>query len=272
MGGGNPTGGNQTTTWTRTSSPAAVPVTADITVIAWVDASKITLPKPQTDALRNNLNRPGVCSILLSTWVLNQQTNLNGQADRDYANAWLLIHSANSSPPRSIDPNLEKDIGDFRLFNRFQIKSRGDISQPTAFPNEPPTVGSTADPCGTPVKQPGQDHPNNGFRGIDSAGQGVAQLVEGRLGTIGQTINTTINGGTTPWIWNVIEFDSTGSIVLPVDHAMFPTYSIYLNGSLVSTCSQSDPGSFIAQNSTYRRLPSDIPVKNGLTACHIETN
>ena len=107
--------------------------------------------------------------------------------------------------------------------------SKGDISQLTALPNQPPVVGSTADPCGSPLKRPGQVHPNNGYRGVDSAGQGVAQLVEGRLGPTGQTINKTINGGTTPWIWNVIEFDSTGSIILPVDHAMFPTYSIYLN-------------------------------------------
>lgn len=110
--------------------------------------------------------------------------------------------------------------------------------------------------------------PNNGNIGIDSQGKGVAQLAEGRLGKTGQSINATINGTTTPWIWSVVEFDSAGNVVVPVDHAMFPTYSVYVNGNLAQTCPQSAPSSFIAQNQTYQRLPSQIPVSTGLTACH----
>jgi hypothetical protein len=66
------------------------------------------------------------------------------------------------------------------------------------------------------------------------------RTTEGRIGPTGQAINRTINGGTTPWIWSVIEFDSSGNLIVPIDHAMFPTYSIYWNGNLVQTCPQFD--------------------------------
>jgi hypothetical protein len=204
----------------------------------------------------------------IGTLVPRSEAGLNGQADNDYANAWLLIHSANSQPLPNINPASELASGDFRLFNRYQIISNGNIARSTVIPHGPPVVGSTPDPCGTIFKAPGQAHPNNGFIGIDSAGTGVAQLNEGRLGTAGQAINSTINGRTTPWAWSVIEFNSAGNVVLPFDHAMFSTHSVYLNGSLVLTCPQSAPAAFIAQSDAYQRTPSQIPVSSGLTSCH----
>jgi hypothetical protein len=266
LGGGNPSTVNQSTTWSRSSPPTTQPTTADVTVVAWVDASQITLPTPQTPALAGKLNTPGACTLELKDWAQNQRTDLNGQADTDYANAWLLIHSANGQPYNN--PASELASGDFRLFNRFQIVSNGNIARPTVIPHGPPVVGWTPDPCGSGIKLPAQAHPNNGYVGIDSSSTGVAQLNEGRLGTTGRAINHTINGGTTPWIWSVIEFNSAGNIVIPIDHAMFPTYSIYLNGNLVLTCPQSSPSAFITQSESYQRLPSQIPVSSGLTSCH----
>jgi len=237
-------------------------------VIAWVDKSKITLPTPQTSFLGFSLNTIGLCSLQLLDWIRGIPSNLKGQADADYANAWLLIHSANNPPLESINPTSEKVAGDFRLFKHFQIVSNGDISNPTALPNAPPVVGSTPDPCGTPLKLAGETNRNSGYWGPDSSGRGVAQLVEGRVGSIGQQVNRAINGTSTPWIWNVIEFDSTGSILVPMDHAMFPTYSIYVNGRIALTCPQSAPAPFVAKDDKYQRLPSDIPVTSGLTSCH----
>ncbi len=269
LGSGNASTVNQTTTWSRTSTPTAAPKTADVTVIAWVDASKITLPTPQTPDLAVALNSPLRCSTLLTQWSFGKPAGeLNGQADVNYANAWLLVHSSNAQPPSFINPASELTGGDFRLFNRFQIVSNGNLAHPTVIPNGPPTVGATSDPCGSGIKLAGQAHPNNGNIGIDSADTGVAQLAEGRVGLTGQDINATINGTTTPWIWSVIEFDSAGNVVVPVDHAMFPTYSIYVNGNLAQTCPQSDPASFITQNQSYERIPSQIPVSTGLTSCH----
>ena len=39
------------------------------------------------------------------------------QADREYANAFLVKYSANNTPPYSIDPNQTFLAGDYRLFN-----------------------------------------------------------------------------------------------------------------------------------------------------------
>ncbi len=91
-------------------------------------------------------------------------------------------------------------------------------------------------------------------------------------GTVCFVANATVNGGgnaawTTPWIWSVIEFNSSGNFVFPFDHGMFPTYSIYWDGALLKTCTQSSPSAFVSKNGASQRLPSDIPVGSGLTSC-----
>lgn len=269
LGGGSSQQTNQTTTWSRQSPPSAASSTADITVVAWVDKSKITLPTPQAPDLAVKLNLPGTCHLTLLDWSKGSHEYLKGPADVDYANDWLLIHSANNQPPSRIDPNQELLKGDFRLFNRFQIVSNGNIVKPTTIVHAA-IPGSTPDPCGVVPNAPAETNQNNGYIGIDSASKGVAQLAEARLGKLGQKINRTINGvfQTTPWIWSVVEFDASGYPIIPFDHAMFPTYSIYWGSDLILTCPQSDPQSFIAKNESYQRLPSPIPVTSGLTSCH----
>lgn len=76
-------------------------------------------------------------------------------------------------------------------------------------------------------------------------------------GGLGQLVSKTLNNRTVPWIWSVIEFDSSGNPTYS-DVAMFPTYSVYVNGSLAWTHAQSPVASFIANDQTYQRIPSDI--------------
>ncbi len=40
---------------------------------------------------------------------------------------------------------------------------------------------------------------------------------------------------------------------------MFPTYSVYVNGSLVITYAQSKVADFVAKDQTYQLTPSQIP-------------
>jgi hypothetical protein len=102
----------------------------------------------------------------------------------------------------------------------------------------------------------GQQYPFAG-PGTSASGQSF-QLSEGRIGSTGQAVNQTINGASTPWIWTVIEFNSSGTPTYS-QIAMFPTYSVYVNGALKATDPQSALSAFIAQNSSYQLSPSQIP-------------
>ncbi len=173
----------------------------------------------------------------------------------------LNIHSGNSRPLQTIDPAAAVAGGDFRLFNRLKTtysQSGGVISTP-AFAQAAAIVGTTPDPCGIFPNASGEENLFNGSEGRTYSGTGVYQLAEGRLGSIGQQVNFTINGMTTPWIWSVIRFDSSGNLS-PLDHAIFPTYYVYVNGVLtLPVFPQSPPASFIQFNDSYQRLPVQIP-------------
>jgi hypothetical protein len=80
--------------------------------------------------------------------------------------------------------------------------------------------------------------PSNGTRGTSATGKQY-QIAEGRVGPLGQIAYKTVNSGrTVPWIYSVIEFDSSGNPTYS-DVASFPTYSVYQNGTLVQTHPQS---------------------------------
>jgi hypothetical protein len=83
-------------------------------------------------------------------------------------------------------------------------------------------------------------------------------LVEGRIGTIGQAVNQTLNDTTTPWIRTLIEFNASG-VATYADHAVFPRYSVYVNSTLVTTYNQVSPMTFATYNNTYQLTPSQIP-------------
>ena len=118
-------------------------------------------------------------------------------------------------------------------------------------------VGTTPDPCGTGAHPAGENHASNGASGPTPSATSMYQLVEGRIGTLGQAVNLTINGRTVPWVWGVIQFDISGNPIT-TDHAMFPTYYVYKNGTRIATYSQSALSPFIALDSSYQRLPSQI--------------
>lgn len=234
--------------------------TPDVVVVSWVDSSAITLPSGASFLLKIDLNTPLVCSALLLDWVVGLPTDLFGSAEVDYANAFLLIHSGNNRPPDTIDPDSTLSAGDFRLFNRFQAsfsQQGGSISNLRVLKSSA-VVGTTPDPCGLVPNSSGEAHPSNGANGVTSSGTGVFQLAEGRLGSIGQRVNQTINGRTTPWIWSVIRFDGFGALS-PVDHSIFPTHFVYKDGNLTATFPQSVPSAFILKDATYQRLPSEVP-------------
>ena len=96
--------------------------------------------------------------------------------------------------------------------------------------------------------------------GVQTCALPIYQLAEGRLGSLGQKVNKTLNGGTTPWIWSVIRFNLQAELdPSSIDHAIFPTYYVYQDGQLISVFPQANHEAFIALDATYQRLPGQIP-------------
>ena len=254
-------GGGSSNPWTFVVNPVQVN-TAEITVIGWINGSAITLPSGENTALAAALNNipPGACPSLLAAWALDEATLINSQADINYANAFLLQHSANPAPPSTISPSSQLAAGNFRVFNDFQVspmfESNGIISSATST-KATAQVGATPDPCGLVAAVAGQDSTYNGSQNLTPSDTGIYLLVEGRVGTIGQAISFTLNQRTVPWIWNVIEFNASGT-PNAANNSIFPTFSVYQNGSLIATYPQSSITAFIALDSTYQLLPSQI--------------
>jgi hypothetical protein len=225
----------------------------EVTVIAWVNANAPdlqTLPSGANSTLVNNLNASSSsCGVQVAAWTLGFKTNLITSTDVLYANDWLVKNSANTAPPSTITPTAQYAGGNYRLFNDFG-NGKGGYN-----------VGITPDPCNVGLipgwLQSGQPSPYMGASGTSPSGK-TYQLAEGRIGAVGQAGSQTINGRTVPWIWSVIEFDSSGNPTYS-DTGMFPTYSVYVNGSLVATYPQSSVASFVANDQTYQRTPSQIP-------------
>jgi len=234
--------------------------TAELTVIGWINAGAIGLPSGENAKLQAALNTSvATCDPLLAAWAANKPTLIGSQADVNYANAWLLQHSGNAAPPATITPTTQLNGGDFRVFNDYQVSlfEFGGVISSASSTKATVEVGATPDPCGSGVRTAGQEHPNNGAQGLTPSATGIYELVEGRIGSIGQAISFTLNGRTVPWIWNVIEFNALGSPTTTND-SIFPTFSVYQNGSLVATYPQSSITSFIALDGTYQLLPSQI--------------
>lgn len=160
-----------------------------------------------------------------------------------------MQNDGNDPPPATIVPGTQLAAGDFRLFNDFG-NSKG-IYQ----------VGITPDPCKTGVipnwLEAGQSSQYNGASGTSPSNE-IYQIAEGRVGLVGQSVNLFLTNHSTPWIWTAIEFDSSGKPTYS-NYAMFPTYSVYTNGSLTATYPQSAVSTFSNQDSSYELTPSEIP-------------
>ena len=128
--------------------------------------------------------------------------------------------------PNNISSASQFLQGDFRLFNAYGGTSGNGTG-----------VGSTPDPCHTVLTGMlgiifggGESSRNMGTTDISGSGQAY-QVAEGRLGAKGQAGSQTINNRTVPWIYSVIEFDSSGHPTVS-DHSTFPTFFVYINGAL----------------------------------------
>jgi hypothetical protein len=239
----------------------------DVTVVAWVDkrgpeAARQALEGQAGFLLKLDLQGPlafATCGATLLTWSLGIPIDLLSDTDRRYANAFLLAHSGNDEPAAQIDPASVQGGGDYRLFNRLQAVIDPDEAQ-FEYLQQAAVVGSTPNPCPLGPSADGEAHPNNGANGFTTSGAGLYQLAEGRLGSLGQKVNKTLNGGTTPWIWSVIRFNMQAELdPSAIDHAIFPTYYLYEDGKLIATFPQANHELFIALTDTYQRLPSEIP-------------
>jgi hypothetical protein len=241
--------------------------TKDVTVIAWVDggppaAAQAALESEANFLLKFRLSNRITCSTTSLDWLVGIRFPVISDADRRYANAFLLANSPNNSPGGTIDPAAAAAAGDYRLFQRYQvlIDDSSGTPQVTTFQSVA-RVGDTPNPCRTiPSASSPEAHASNGSGGLTSSLSGAYQLNQGRLGSLGQRINDTLNGHSTPWIWSVIRFDLQGTLSPnPVDHSIFPTFYVYEDGQLVGPFPQSDAETFIALDDTYQRLPSQIP-------------
>ena len=245
-----------------TSSPVYATVhspmnTPEITVVAWVNGNApdlLTLPSGANSTLMSDLADPTECAGVISAWgVLHEREDLVTANDAAYANIWLVKNSANPVPPITpTPPSVLQSTGNFRLFNDYG--NGGGFYQ----------VGSTPNPCGATAPGfilnwvgTGQSSPYMGRSGTSPSGE-VYQLAEGRLGVLGQSVNQTINGMTTPWIWSVIEFDSSGNPMF-TNHSIFPTFTVYKNGYFVANYPQSSVTTFNQNTDAYQLTPSQIP-------------
>ncbi len=225
---------------------------SEVTVIAWVDGNApdlVTLPSGANPSLIFDLNHPSLCAADVAAWALNKKPDLQSSADYAYANAFLLKNSANPQPPLTITPSAFLQTGSFRLFN--------DYGAPKSSTSQ---VGPTPNPCGFYIPdwlRASQPSPYNGATACGTPSNQCYQLAEGRLGTKGQKVNQNLNGRSTPWIWSVIEFNSAGTPTY-TDHAIFPTYWVYVNGILTATYPQSSAATFMANDDSYQRTPSQV--------------
>lgn len=78
------------------------------------------------------------------------------------------------------------------------------------------------------------------------------------MSAIGLLVNQTLNGTTTPFIWSVIEFNSSGAPTYS-QVSMFPTFYVYINGTLTAQYPQGSWATFVQKNASYQLLPSQIP-------------
>jgi len=208
---------------------------------------------------------------------------------RRYLNRFVLQETANVDPPSHFQRQLsngvfvydEAEINDFfsedtnyRAINRLQaeylLDESGDIVQGPEIitksiyrtnigdtPHLAWSMPAALDPTGAPEVHPGSGVINTDGSTYDfhhvthSIGvpQGFAQYASGRVGSEGQYMNGLINGGGTPWIYGLIEFegDAYGPEHSDIVRQIFPTYWVYINGALDESNKfpQSDPELFI---------------------------
>jgi len=144
------------------------------------------------------------------------------------------------------------------MYNPFQATYRksgtaiSDVRRMTLAP----VVGPTPDPCGYVPAQSAQAHVDSGSV-ISNASTGtISQLGEGRVGLQGQSMSYTINQRTVPWIHTAIRFD--GKVGDMSTSSIFPSHSVYINGSRVYSTTQ-DLFTFVTFDNTYEKRWWQLP-------------
>lgn len=244
--------------------------TDDVVVIGWIDGSRVAYPSGANLVLQADLFSVVDCLALEGIWLgTGSPAGIVTEADREFANAFLIKNSANQAPPLEIDPDAELAAGDFRAFSRFQAAYSVNDNQILSDPKIVKSVsilGKTPEPCTHELfpSVAAEENAENGITGITADGTRIFQITEGRLGSKGQKVNQTINGRSTPWIWSVTEFDLTGVLVYPTtlgsgkpNHQMFPTYYVYRNGAIYRIFGQSDLQPFINLDDSSQISRSD---------------
>jgi hypothetical protein len=250
--------------------------TKEITVVGWIDKNAISIPDVAAvnPDLVNSLQDQ--CALTVISYREGNRVFIQNDTDRQYANAFLIGNSNNTSPPQQLDTSF-LNKGDFRAFNRIQsafLSLNGQILGPQYF-DLGEVLGNTVDSCHSALTPAfalkSEPHPDNGKKGLTAAKLTVFHLNEGRVGSDGQKINMTINyctqlnafdlcvgdtSATVPYIYSVIQFDSTGNYT--IDHQIFPMYSIYENGKLVNVDHQHPLEEFIKLNSNSQIKASEI--------------
>jgi len=234
---------------------------AEITIVAWINGNAITLPSGASLALQAvfpppslggpwSLATPGYAACVAELAALTSNSLgvvSNTASDKAYANAWLLKYSGNQDPGKTIIPST------FTSFS-FQYRLFADYSPGRGI--QTASIGYTPDPCGTPLAYvQGDAYPQNGQTGTSLFGDQFL-LAETRVGSEGQKGWKTLNNGEEiPWVWSVIEFAPNGNpdygriqnaspITPTTNYQIFPTYSVYVNGTLTYKTTQGTLGAF----------------------------
>jgi hypothetical protein len=237
-------------------------ITKDVIVVAWVDAATQTLSTVGVSpGLINALDSLSGCPTTLNEWKNGNPiylTDLLGrriEANRRYANAWLINHSGNQPPPTDLTgskaDDFADDTGKYRLFARFQIEMcvlNGKRVGSTRTVKQVANIGETPAPCTAIFWDPDGEYApdNNSITPLDDVRIGL--LNRGRIGKDGQAVNATINCRTTPYIWSNIIFSALktdGTYDEVRKEETFPTYWIYVDGRRVGEFKQKDVEEFI---------------------------
>jgi hypothetical protein len=250
-------------------------LTDDVSVVGFVDGSAVPLPSGAKSTLVSGLNNAFSCTALLASWQVAGLTgepaaalvSVDNDTDRRYANAFLVLKSANADPPNTIaDPQgFAGNSTAYRAYNRFQAYyesgTQGIRQASVVFLKSDAKLGRTPEPCSglQMVSVAAEEALINGLR---KANEGlVYQVNSGRLGSEGQQVNAYLNKRqdtgpvlwpmATPYIWSGIEFDSDGNLRPLLQGGtlqIFPSYVLYRNGRRVPSGSvaQSLLDNFIA--------------------------
>ena len=242
-------GGQAFTSGGGVSTPTSIPVNAmiytpqpalpEITVVGWIDGTTPDLTNISTSGVNTNLINSLVegntsCFALIGAWATKFGLYINSQADKNYANLWLLEHSANTTPPLTLPAGFENNKGNFRLYGDWE----GQPSQDGASAQ----IGATLNPCEKAPKDTigGNGEPstyNGHYQPATQSNTNIYRVFEGRAGKIGQNGYYGVTGRTLPFIWSVIKSTASGSPILN-NQSIFPTFYYYTNGQLTTSVEQ----------------------------------